>query len=397
MFLTPEEEKLLDGEAGPAMALAMKVLVKVGEVLGAERLVRISRAHVSGISFKNLGEEGLSFLEELAGKGGKVSVPTTINPAGMDLDKWKEMGVSEAFARGQLRVINALTRMGADPLLSCAPYEYLDVNLGDLLGWAESNAVLYANSVLGARSNREGGPLALFEAIAGRAPYMGLLTDEGRKPTILVRVRGEIANAAALGYSIGKLVKKGVPFLVNPPESLRERRELKLFLAAIGAASSIGMVIIEGVTPGFEYRDVSSSLERIELDAKDVEDITSRFRGDPEEADAIALGCPHLSIGELKEILVFLRRAGGRLKRRLLLFTARRAYSSAPSIVHALRDLGAEVYLDTCMVVADLSGLGIDGFVVDSAKAAYYLSAQGYDVTLLSRNEALALAVRGRL
>ncbi|MCS7104695.1 MAG: aconitase X catalytic domain-containing protein [Thermofilaceae archaeon] len=391
MFLTRKEEEILNGVRGEGLALAMETVVKVAEVLGATRLVEISSAHVSGVSYKNLGEEGVEFIEKLADKGLRFAVPTTVNPAGFDTCAYAKMGVGSREYQLQMRVITALSSMGAKVILSCIPYITYPPKYGDHLAWAESNAVLYANSVIGARTNREGGPFSILEALVGRAPYVGLHTKEGRAPTIAVDMQAvrefveEKGYYSALGYLLGSIVKTGIPLVYNPPNGLRRPSNVRLFLASVGASSSIGLTLIEGVSP--EFRRVKG-LEMIDMELKDLFEITEKWRS--EEVDAIVIGCPHLSPGELVELLNLLK--GKRVNKRLMVFTSRWSIIKAAKVVRELENLGVEVYADTCMVVGDLSTLGLRSCATDSAKAAYYLTNQGYVVYLASRNELLDLA-----
>lgn len=389
MELTRWEERALRGDMGEALRLAMRAVVKVGEALGAERLVPITWAHVSGISYKNIGDAGLEFLEELAGRGARVSVKTTLNPAGMDMERWREMGVDEGFAGKQLRVIRTLARMGVQATLTCTPYLYGRVEPGEHLAWAESNAVLYANSVLGARTNRDGGPLALFEAIAGRAPYAGLHTDEGRVARVVVdftpaaeRLRGLYQVA---GYILGRIAGPRVAVAEGLPRP--SAWEVKLFLAAVGASGGTGLVYLPGVTP--EEPRVAGDAERVSVEPGDVEEVEAMFSG---EFDAAVLGCPHLSREELVEVLRYLERRGG-ARRRLVLFTARAARDR--SLEEWAGRLGVEIFYDTCMVVSPIVGRLGGRVAVDSAKAAYYLASQGYSVRLMSRRRLLDYVAGG--
>ncbi len=382
--LTKDEERILNGERGEWLAKAMQTIVKVAEALEAERLVEISGAHISGISYKNLGLEGVDFIEEMAGSGLRFTVPTTLNPAGFDIANYRDMGVSDEVYTLQLRVIKAFECMGARAMLTCTPYLYSPPRFGEHLAWAESNAVLYANSVLGARTNREGGPLALMEAVVGRAPCTGLHLKEERLPTISVdlgEVKREVERKgyySVLGYVVGDLVGSGVPVVLNPPAGLREPKLQRLFLSAVGASSSVGLLLIEGVSPEFKQ---PRGVEVIRLGVEDLREAVDRWNA--EETDAIVLGCPHLSPSELAEVCA--RVKGRRVKRRVILFTSRSCVSKVPWVLRKLRESGVEVYTDTCMVVCDLRRMGILSCSTDSAKAAYYLSSQGYAVSLAPR------------
>jgi predicted aconitase len=390
MYLTKEEELALDGYYGEALSIAMKVVVKVAEVSGAERLVPVKHAHISGISYKNIGEEGLEFLENLASKGARFAVPTTVNPGAFDLRKKTEMNADEGAVRGQLRILEALRRMGAKLTLSCTPYIYERISFRDHLAWSESNAVLYANSVVGAMTNRDGGPLALFEAISGRAPLSGLHLEENRVPSVLVDFSGvkkallESGLVGAAGLVTGRIAGSRVPLVRGL--SFRNEDEVKLYLAAVGATGGTGLVLIEGLSPDLKYlRFSEGELERLAVDWGMVAAELERYSG---AGDGVAvIGCPHLSRGELAEILDWVRRHGG-AKRRLILFTSRAAAEGLE-----LGEPNVEVYADTCMVVSDLSKYAGRSVLTDSGKAAFYLASQGYAVRLVPRGELLRYVV----
>ena len=153
MYLTRQEEEMYGGSEGPAVQKSMEILVALGDIYEAERLVDITSAQISGVSYKTIGDAGMEFLEELA-QDTQVRVPSTLNPAGVDLEFWKELGFSEDFTRKQLRIVKAYQKMGVTTTCTCTPYLVGNVpKLGDHIAWSESSAVCYANSVLGARTN----------------------------------------------------------------------------------------------------------------------------------------------------------------------------------------------------------------------------------------------------
>ncbi|OYT63051.1 MAG: hypothetical protein B6U69_00065 [Thermofilum sp. ex4484_15] len=398
MYLSKEEEALLNGERGEAKAKALKALIEIGEALGAERLVNVEWVHISGISYKNIGDSGLKFIKELVEYGAFFSVRTTLNPAGMDLNRWQEMGIPEAFAYKQLEVTRALISMGAEPTFSCVPYLLGSVKEGSQVAWGESNAVLYANSVLGALTNREASVLTLLEAITGKAPLIGLRLREFRKPTVLVefdsRVLREVSKGnypySLLGYCLGKVVERGVPYLRG---FKIPKRELKNFLAGLGASSSIGLIIIEGLSPDAKYLGSEDlrGLDKVSLSSGEVEECKEEFYNALSEVDAVVLGCPHLSEEELREILEVLKYAKRRPSDRLILFTSKPIGRNLKRKLESLRGVGAELYFDTCMVVCPLRYMNIRSVATDSAKAAYYLSSQGVKVLLLPRRRLLGI------
>ncbi|MGD0004796.1 MAG: aconitase X, partial [Anaerolineaceae bacterium] len=212
MELSIIERQMLQGEFGPSTRKAMEILFALGTIYQAEKMIPVSSVQVSGVSYDNLGEAGLDFLSEMASGGGKARVLTTLNPAGMDIEDWASLGISEEFARQQQRVIDAFGRMGIVTTCTCTPY--LTGNLphfGEHIAWAESSAVCYANSVLGAHTNREGGPSALAAALTGRTPAYGLHLTENRRPTLTVRVQAQLVDNSefgALGLRIGQEIER---------------------------------------------------------------------------------------------------------------------------------------------------------------------------------------------
>src|SRR5438309_2887237 len=188
MRLTREQRRLRD-DGTPAQRKAMQILLALSHLSEAERLVPVTSAHVSGASYKMIGDPGLEFLEDFA-RDARVTVPTTVNPLGTDLQQWRDLGIPAEFADKQERIARAYGSMGVRPSFTCTPYLVgARPGFGEHVAWAESNAVCFANSVLGARTNREGGPSALAAAIVGATSEYGLHTDEGREPTTIVHVR----------------------------------------------------------------------------------------------------------------------------------------------------------------------------------------------------------------
>ena len=208
MRLTAEEHSMLAGDHGRAVRKAMEILVALGEIYGAERMIPVTSVQIAGVSYDNLGEAGLEFLQEMAEGGGRARVLTTLNPAGMDVENWPVLGIPAGFAADQQRVLDAFARMGVQVTCTCTPY--LSGNtpgFGEHIAWAESSAVCYANSVLGARTNREGGPSALAAALTGRTPAYGYHLDGNRAPAVSVEVRAEVQGThafGALGRAIGE-------------------------------------------------------------------------------------------------------------------------------------------------------------------------------------------------
>jgi len=380
MYLTKEEERILDGEMGEALRLAMKILVGIGEIYDAERLIKISSAHISGISYNNIGDEGLEFLKYMCSET-RFKVPTTVNPAGVDLASWKEMGISETFARKQMEIAESLLRAGAYDSFTCTPYlGYISPRFGEHISWGESSAVAFINSIVGARTNKEGGPSALAAALIGKTPLYGLHITRNRLPTVKVRVKYKVRDTvdfSALGYTIGYIIRSGVP-LIEGIKVTASVNKLKSFSAGIAAASNIALYIMNDISPDARLlsEELKKNLETIEITEHDVNDITNNFIVPLEKPDLVFFGCPHYSLTEVERIVTFIRSRNAKAKVPVWIAVSRATYNKARKLgyIDLLRRAGIKLIRDMCAVVAPLRELGISSIATDSAKAAHYLS-----------------------
>lgn len=385
MHLTPEEQAMYDGKKGIAVEKSMEILVALGDIYGARRMVDISSAQIAGVSYKTIGDAGLEYLEELAATDVQVKVPSTLNPAGIDLDRWKELNFPEDFADKQLRIIDAYQKMGISTTCTCTPYLVGNVpTLGSHIAWSESSAVAYANSVLGARTNREGGPGALAAAICGKTAEYGYHLDENRKANYLFEVETELTGSdyGALGYLVGKLVGSGVPYfkLKNTP-SINELKSLGAVLASSGA---VALYHVENVTP--EYEDALKGvdiggIEQVTVDEDQIVETRQKLSTTTRKPDLICVGCPHASLDEIKGIAD--KVAGHELSIPLWVCTSIsvKAASDRMGYTKAIEDAGGKVVSDTCMVVSPIEEMGFKVIGVDSAKAANYVPTMcGLDV-----------------
>ena len=386
MQLTQEERRMLDGEYGRACRKAMEILATLGEIYGAERTVAVTSVQIAGVSYDNLGEAGLQFLDEMAEGGGKARVLTTLNPAGMDTENWQVLGISAEFAENQKRVIQAFARMNVITTCTCTPYLSGNVpHFGEHIAWAESSAVCYANSVLGARSNREGGPSALAAALTGVTPAYGYHLERERTPDVTVQVSAGLEGSAdfgALGKAIGeRLMEAGkkVPYMRGVPGASLE--ELKSLSASIATYGGVALFHMEGVTP--EVCRVSAHKDNLEIRAADLEQARqSMSMADAGEIDFVTLGCPHLSIKEIARIAELLE--GKQVTKEFWITTARPTKQIADRMgyTRVIEAAGARLAADTCCVVAPIRGR-FRAMATDSAKACYYGSAKNRFKTVL--------------
>jgi predicted aconitase len=398
MRLTDEEQAMLAGESGRGVQKAMEILTALGTIYGADDLVPVSSVQVAGVSYKNLGDAGLEFLAEWAAQGARVRVPTTLNPAGLDMARWQELGFDAGFADRQAQVIRAFAAMGTRTTCTCTPYFVGNLpKRGDHVAWAESSAVSFANSVLGARTNREGGPSALAAAIAGRTPRYGLHLLENRRAQLMVEVRCPVRSAAdfgALGAMIGKVARNRVPYfrgLGDLREGARAHIQgadqgsatglsadlLKGLGAAMAASGAVALYHIEGVTPEADAPGIiAPNAETIVVNSlAEGYAMLQSPQSDSEGADQIDLvwiGCPHASLDELAQVIRLLD--GRRTRTALWVTMARevRAEAASAGLVAHLETLGGRVVADTCLIVAPVKELGFRSMATPSGKGAYY-------------------------
>ncbi|MCX6678923.1 MAG: aconitase X catalytic domain-containing protein [Methanothrix sp.] len=388
MYLSREEEGIYQGEQGETLRRMMEILVALGDIYGAEKLVPVRSVQIAGVSYKNIGEAGLEWISDLKGQ---VVVPSILNPAGMDLCRWQEMGIEEEFAVKQQQTIEAYRKLGVTIDCTCTPYQIYEglAGKGDHLAWSESSAVSYANSVIGACTNREGGPSALAAALVGKTALYGYHLDENRLPTLLVEVEADLRGSdyGALGFLVGRIVKDCVPFF-----RLRGLRpspdELKALGAAMAASGSVALYYVEDVTPAPD----AWQAEKICIGRKEIEEVYAKYPGSG--ADAVALGCPHCSAEELEKIAGLLH--GKKVQKELWVCTARKIAEVHPDLVTTIEESGARVYCDTCMVVSPATER-FGKMMTSSGKALVYLPGlAGVQAGLGSLEECIDVALGRR-
>jgi predicted aconitase len=393
--LTTEEEQMLAGELGRATQKAMQILLALGNIYGAERMIPVSSVQVAGVSYDNLGEAGLQFLAEMAEGGGKVRVPTTLNPAGMDLENWRFLGIPAEFAAKQTQVIEAFTLMGVTPTCTCTPYLVGNLpKFGEHLAWSESSAVCYANAVIGARTNREGGPSALAAALTRRTPEYGLHLNNKRIPGIAFKVSASLSETrdfGALGKLIGEKIAptKNIPYIMGvETASLAQLKSLCASLATYGGAALFHM---PGITPeAAQYGVPAGAIPITQADLEKA--IASLNDALPSQVDFVSLGCPHLSLAEIAHLAHLLE--GKRVRKEFWITTARLTKQAADQLGYSriIETAGAKFAADTCCVVAPIQGR-FTTMATDSAKACYYASAKNkFRTVFLPFDEVVDLA-----
>jgi Uncharacterized conserved protein len=371
MYLTKEEEKTLRGDDGETLRKAIEILVALGDIYGADSLIPIKSAQVSGVSYKTIGDAGIEWVSDLKGA---VKVPTVLNPAGMDMNNWERLGIDPKFAAKQIEIIKAFGSLGIEPKCTCTPY-YLngfDVQYKDHLAWGESSAISFSNSVLGARTNREGGPSALAAALVGKTADYGYHKVENRKPGFEVSIDFETSGSdyGALGYVVGKVVGNRIPLFKM--KSVPTKDEMKMLGAAMAASGAVALYHIDNVTP--EIKDpefvYEKPAERFSVEKEEIDAVYESFDRSDVKNDIVTIGCPHCSKAELEHIAVLLD--GKSVVKEFWIFTSRELAEQNKQLIDMIEKSGAKVVCDTCMVVSPAADK-YTSMMVNSGKAYAYV------------------------
>ena len=407
--LTDRDSAFLSGEFGPGAAFAMKIVVRAAETMGGVRLLDITRAHVDSCIFNGIA--GLDFAERLLDGGAQVSVPTTLNVASLDLLHPELNRGDEDTKVLARRLVDAYMAMGGEPTWTCAPYQLADrPRFGDQIAWAESNAIVFANSVLGARTNRYGDFIDISCAITGRAPAAGLHLDSGRRGTVLFRLvdipdtlLNEDVLYPVLGHLIGLSCGNGVPIIEGLPVSTTED-QLKALGAASASSGSVALFHALGVTP--EASSLSAVTQGGDFNIIDVTPIDLAEARDQltTRTDlplrAVALGTPHLSLEGFAQLVALLE--GVAIDRTIEFYvsTARETLETVErrGWLSILEQAGVTLVTDTCTYVTPIIRQ-VDGVVMtDSGKWAWYAPGNiGVDVVFGSMAECVRSAEAGHV
>lgn len=391
MYLTKEEERIYEGECGWASQICMRILVRLGELFNATRLIPIGSAHVSGVSYKTLGDAPADFLEALVNAEARVKVKATLNPQSFD-KKYLQRKLPPDICQKQLRILNCFEKMGFTKSLTCTPY-YLDMpKQGSHLAWAESSAVVYTNSVLGAWTNREGGPSALAAAIIGKTPDYGMHKAENRQPEFLVKVEAQLQNEiefGALGTFLGKILEDKIPIIQGIQNASKEN--LKQLGAALASTGMVNMFYHESLPKK------TNGIQKISVEAKDIKQtIESLSITSTEKPDLVFVGCPHCSLNEIKHAAELTSERKVKKGTELWVCTSSYIREKAEKYVKKIEQGGGHVLKDTCAVATWTDKLGIKTIMTNSAKTAHYAPTLNKAETILAPLEdCLKTALKG--
>ncbi len=350
--LTGDDRAMLEGREGIAVRQAMRIIVAMAAQQGASALINVTQGHIDGCIYAS--PANLTFAEKMAEMGGRVRIPTTMNAISVDKANWRAQGVPDDFGDPAARLADAYVRMGCRPTFTCSPY-LLDSapGAGESIAWAESNAVIFANTVLGARTAKHPDFLDLCIAMTGRAPLSGVYLEENRRPQRIVDVvlpQGiDDAFWPLVGYLAGKAAPDCIPLLRGLGAAKPSRDDLKALCAAFGTTSAAPMLHIEGVTPEVGIAPLETA-DTVSISLADMAAGWSLLNEGPEEVQLVAIGSPHASLEECRALAA--------------VFDGRRRHADVAVIVTAgqqvidaaahdgtlksLKDSGVQVLPDLC-------------------------------------------------
>jgi predicted aconitase len=384
---------MLEGKHGKATRKAMEIITTLGEIYGAERLIPVTSVQIAGVSYHNLGEAGLEYLSEMA-EDGQTRVLTTLNPAGMDLLEWEKHGISEEFAENQQRVVDAFAKMGVVTTCTCTPYLIGNLpHYGEHIAWAESSAVCFANSVIGALTNREGGPSALASALTGKTAEYGFHLEKNRMAQVGYEVKPELRNTddfGLLGKVIGDGTGKSIPYITGISHATTD--QLRSFCASVATYGGVALFHMEGITPN--RTTIPDTTETVTQE--DLERARQELDDEDAEIDFISVGCPHASINDIARIAEMLDGKSVADGKTVWITTAKPTKDVAIKMGYydKIEKAGAYLVSDACCAVAPLKGR-FKGLMTDSAKACFYARGKNkFDIKIRAVDECIKEALK---
>jgi len=411
MRLTAEEEAIRAGRQGEPPRRALEMQLAVGKFFGAERMVPVTSAHLTGDP-ESMGEAGLAFVEDLVRQGARFVVPTTTNSCNVDFDLYRAFGQPEEVAQQERRLRELITAMGGVLLTSCANYQALDPpGFGEHLAWGDTGTVIYANAVCGARSNFEGGPASYAAALTGLVPAYGMHLDACRRGTHLVEVRDQPKNVSdwgALGVFVGRqLTNYWLVPVFTGIEAEPDSDGLKHLGATLASYGSLAMFHVVGVTPeaptledAFGGRPPRTT---ITVEPGDLERTYRSFVPEKAEVDLVVFGTPHLSIQEIRRLAALLAGARVSPSTMLLLTTSGhvKAMADREGLTRAIEAAGGRIVVGVCYYIMTPREMarrhGLRTIVTDSAKLANIITAYGYNPIFRPTAQCVDAAVTGRI
>lgn len=408
--LTELENAQLSGEQGEAPALAMSIIARMAEIQGASKLLEISAAHIDSTIY--LGEATLEFAERLAGHGAKVIVPTTLNVSGVDEAGWREWGVSPEWAENARRQMVAYESMGCEPTWTCTPYQTpFKPGFGQQIAWGESNAILYANSVIGARTERYPDLMDICAAITGRVPAVGLHLKENRAGQVLIRLvdisialQSDDNFYPVLGHVIGKISDDRIP-VIEGLQTKPSDDQFKAMCAPAASSGSVALFHLIGHTPEAPTLEAAfqgnTPQEEFWLGIEDLRQARSELStAEGDQLDIVVLGGPHFSIQEFNQLAPLIQGQKRHPSVRFVVTTSRavKVIAEKAGLLEPIYQFGGSLTLDTCILATPMLPPEIKVLMTNSGKFAYYSPGLlDVDVVFGSLEECVQSAIEGEV
>lgn len=374
--LTPTDRAMLAGTDGPARRIAMQVICAMAALQGATALVDVTQGHIDGCILANTAN--LRFAETMAEMGGRVLVPTTMNAISVDHGNWRTQGVPPDFGLRAARLADAYVKMGARPTFTCAPYLLETApEAGENIGWSESNAVIFANTVLAARTVKHPDYLDLFIAMTGRAPLSGVYLPANRAPRLRIHIDLPPGHDDALwpmiGYIAGQLAPNSIPLLTGLEATTPSRDDLKAMCAAFGTTSAAPMLHVAGHTP--EAGDFPEPSDNVTVSRADLARVWAELNRGPRKIDLVAFGSPHFSLSECRALADLAH--GHRAEGTAIIVTVGQnvlTQARADGTLARLEAFGAQVFPDICWcsITEPLLPPQARSLMTNSGKYAHY-------------------------
>jgi predicted aconitase len=410
LVLSSYDRELLAGDHGPAAKMAMSIIVRMAEFHQAERLLNIEQAHIDSSIY--MGEAGLEFAERLASLGARVVVPTTLNVSSLDEHHWQEWAVPPSWAANARRQMMAYVQMGCRPTWTCAPYQVeLIPKFGQQIAWGESNAIVFANSVIGARTERYPDLLDICAAITGRVPAVGLHLSENRAGQLLLsltdiplQLQQDDSFYPVLGYLMGKIARDRILVItglrVHPTED-----QFKAMGAASASSGTVALFHAVGFTPEAPSLEAAFQGGRPEESIEVAMDLLrTAWRelttANGQKLDLVVLGSPHFSLAEFKQLapLIEGQRVHPDVKFLVTSSRAMTVLAQKAGYLAPLEAFGGKVTVDTCILASPMLPPEIKRLMTNSAKYAYYAPGMlKVEITFGSLADCVRSAVEGRV
>lgn len=379
--LSGRDQEILNGQMGEAARLSLQTIVLFARTQGADSLIDVTQAHIDACVY--LGRSSLVFPQRLLEMGAKVAVPSTINALSVDMRRYQELGCDPEISRAASKIGEAYLEMGAVVSFTCAPY-LLDTapKADENVGWAESNAVVFANSVLGAKTQKYPDFLDVFIALTGRAPNAGCHTEQGRLPTICVSVQKtnhwDDSFFPLLGYRIGELVGAEIPFIIGVEHTNPRTTDLKAFGAAFATTSGAPMFHIRNITrEALKVGKLRKNLREVSVSLQDLRDCWHKLNSNVDSSvSLISLGNPHFSSAEIEELSCLVKGREKHPKTSMVITTGRAMYEKSAQAGHVavIESFGASFMTDTCwcMIGDPIIPSPGQNLMTNSGKYAHY-------------------------